>query len=124
MSKPHIKRAVLSQLTALPLATPPVLAQRADADATAQLIALDEAWIDAEVRHDQTALERILDDRFLATLPSGATLDRAAFIDRIMKTSIKPLGRPRGDSHSWRRGTDHRYQPGSEDQVHLDRDET
>ena len=56
-----------------------------------ELIALDDAWIDAEVHHDRAALERILDERFLATWTSGKTDDRTAFIDRIMSTEIKPF---------------------------------
>ena len=55
------------------------------------LIALSDAWIDAEVHHDKAALERLLDERFLATLTSGKTVDRTAFIERIMATEIKPF---------------------------------
>jgi len=36
-----------------------------------ELIALSDAWIDAEVRRDTGALERLLDERFLATFASG-----------------------------------------------------
>ncbi|MDE2462579.1 MAG: nuclear transport factor 2 family protein [Alphaproteobacteria bacterium] len=56
-----------------------------------ELIALSNAWIDAEVHHDKAALERLLDERFLVTLASGKTIDRTAFVDRIMKTEIKPF---------------------------------
>jgi hypothetical protein len=56
-----------------------------------ELIALNDAWIQAEVHHDKAALERLLDDRFLVTYPTGQTLDRAAFIDRIMNKEIKPF---------------------------------
>jgi len=55
------------------------------------LIALSDAWIDAEVGHDRAALERILDDRFLATLASGKTLDRTAYIDWIAKMTLDPF---------------------------------
>jgi hypothetical protein len=57
----------------------------------AELIALSNAWIDAEVHHDKAALERILDERYLVTISSGETLDRAAFIDRIMSMEMKPF---------------------------------
>ena len=59
--------------------------------AEAELMALDQSWIDAEVHHDKAALERILDERFLVTSASGATTDRAAFIERIMGKKISPF---------------------------------
>ena len=62
-----------------------------ESDQASELIALGNAWIDAEVSHDKSTLERLLDDRFLATYSSGKTIDRAAFIDRIMKAEIKPF---------------------------------
>jgi hypothetical protein len=48
-----------------------------------ELIALSDAWIDAEVHHDKAALERLLDERFLVTF--------AAFVDRLMNMEIKPF---------------------------------
>jgi len=57
----------------------------------ATLIALSDAWIEAEVGHDRVALERILDERFLATLASGKTLDRTAYIDWIAKMTLDPF---------------------------------
>ena len=57
----------------------------------AELVALTNAWIDAEVHHDQAALERILDERFLATYASGKTIDRSAFIDAIMRSKLEPF---------------------------------
>ena len=59
--------------------------------AEAELIALGQAWIDAEVGHDRNALERILDDDFLATFTSGKTIDRSSFIDFIMNAEIPPF---------------------------------
>ena len=56
----------------------------------AELIALSNAWIEAEVRHDKAGLERILDERCLITSTSGKTIDRTTFIDRILNTEIKP----------------------------------
>ena len=56
-----------------------------------ELIALSNAWIDAEVHHDKAALERILDERFLVTLSSGKTVDRTAFVDRIISMDIRPF---------------------------------
>jgi hypothetical protein len=53
--------------------------------AEADLIALDEAWIEAEVRSDRATLERILHEEFLVTYPSGNTVDRTTFIEGILK---------------------------------------
>ena len=57
-----------------------------------ELVRLSDAWIDAEVKHDKAALERILDERFLATFAkSGKTIDRSAYIAWIMQNEIGPL---------------------------------
>jgi len=59
--------------------------------AEAELITLDDAWIAAELSHDRSMLERILDDNFLVTFTSGITVDRSAFIDSIMDAKISPF---------------------------------
>lgn len=59
--------------------------------AQAAVVALSDVWIDAELRHDEAALERILDDRLLAIFSSGRTIDRGAFIDWIVGASIDPF---------------------------------
>lgn len=57
-----------------------------------ELISLSDAWIAAEVGHDKAALERILDERFLATFASsGKTVDRSAYIAWIMQMQIDPF---------------------------------
>jgi ketosteroid isomerase-like protein len=56
-----------------------------------ELNALSDAWIEAEIRQDTNALERLLDERFLATFASGKTVDRAGFIDWIRNSDIKPF---------------------------------
>ena len=57
-----------------------------------ELISLSDAWIAAEVGHDKAALERILDERFLATFASsGKTVDRSAYIEWIMQMQIDPF---------------------------------
>jgi hypothetical protein len=67
------------------------LARAAKPSQDSELIALNDAWIDAEVHHDKAALERILDDRFLVTLKSGETVNKTTFIDRILSMEIKPF---------------------------------
>lgn len=57
-----------------------------------ELISLSDAWIAAEVGHDKPALERILDERFLATFASsGKTIDRPAYIAWILQSRIEPF---------------------------------
>lgn len=57
-----------------------------------ELVSLSDAWIAAEVGHDQAALERILDERFLATFASsGKTIDRSAYIAWIMQNQLDPF---------------------------------
>lgn len=65
--------------------TSPVLSHKAE------LTALVEAWIDAEVSSDRKGLERILDEEFVSTFPSGKTVDRTAYIDFIVSQEIPPF---------------------------------
>jgi hypothetical protein len=57
----------------------------------AELTALVEAWIDAEVQSDGKALEKILHEHFLSTFASGTTLDRSSYIDFITGLNIPPF---------------------------------
>jgi hypothetical protein len=57
----------------------------------AELVALSDAWIAAEVGHDRAALERIVDERFLATGSSGETMDRTAYIEWILGMELEPF---------------------------------
>ena len=56
-----------------------------------EIIALSDAWIQAEISHDKGTLERVIDERFLATLVSGKTIDRRAYIEWIMSAKIDPF---------------------------------
>jgi hypothetical protein len=56
-----------------------------------ELVALSDAWIEAEVRHDAEALEHLLDEQFMATFASGRTVNRAEFIEWIRSSEIKPF---------------------------------
>ena len=57
----------------------------------AEMTALVEAWIDAEVQSDAKALEEILHEDFLSTFASGTTLDRGSYIDYIVALDIPPF---------------------------------
>ena len=63
----------------------------AESLAEVELIALGDAWIDAEVSGDRKALEHILDEQFLVTWASGETIGRTAFIDYILSEEIPPF---------------------------------
>ena len=62
-----------------------------DPEVRKELTALVEAWIDAEVQSDRSALEEILHEDFLSTFASGTTLDRASYIDFIVGLDISPF---------------------------------
>ena len=53
-----------------------------------KVLALNQEWADAEVRHDEAALQRILDDRFIVTDDEGKTKDKAAFIEETRHFSM------------------------------------
>ena len=87
-----MKRTFLISMLAIPFFACAVAAEAtAESVAVAELIALDDAWIDAEVSGDRKALERILDEQFLATWASGKTIDRTAYIDYILSEEIPPF---------------------------------
>jgi hypothetical protein len=60
-------------------------AQQTELNAEDQIRAFDKLWCDAEATHDRKALERMLDEGFVATFESGETFEKTAFIDQIMK---------------------------------------
>ena len=86
-----MKQAAWILLALLGLCPSVQAVEKALTAAEIEIIALDQAWIDAEVAHDRQALERILDEQFLNTFASGKIVDRAAYIDWIMATDISPF---------------------------------
>ena len=81
-------------VTIFALSLPVAAASKIDSvepDDRAELTALVEAWIRAEVQSDGAALERILHEDFLSTFASGTTLDRASYIDFIVGLDISPF---------------------------------
>jgi len=73
--------AALVAATAVPAAQP--------TDAREQLLKLEKEWTVAESKHDVTALQRILDDRFVATL-GDKTVDKEAFIKLFAAGDVDP----------------------------------
>ena len=51
-----------------------------EADARQQLLALGKEGVAAEVKHDAATLQRLLDDKFVATFGGGKPYDKATFI--------------------------------------------
>ena len=51
---------------------------------TEAILKLDDDWAAAEMRRDGAALERILDDRFIATLGASKPVDKATFIRQLL----------------------------------------
>jgi hypothetical protein len=75
----------------MPFLAVEVRADDVSATVRAEITALVEAWIDAEVEGDADALESLLHEDFLSTFSSGATLDRAAYVDFILGLDIEPF---------------------------------
>jgi len=71
-------------------AEPKHLSALSEADATQQVLDLEKVWVAAEVRHDAATLQRILDDKFLATFGGGRTYDKVAFIKAVTDGAADP----------------------------------
>jgi len=79
---------ILGAIAILPaLATPPPAEALAMSDEQ-RVLALEQEWSDAEVTHDATVLQRILDDHFVATDENGKTTNKAAFIEDVLHYSM------------------------------------
>jgi hypothetical protein len=55
-----------------------------------QVLQLESEWVAAEGKHDEVALRRILDDKFLATFGSSKPYDKEAFIKLMLASDIDP----------------------------------
>jgi ketosteroid isomerase-like protein len=72
------------------LAGEPTVESTTVVKAEQQVLALDSAWADAEVRHDAAALRRILDDHFIATFGAGKPYDKEGFIKTVIGGAPDP----------------------------------
>jgi hypothetical protein len=84
---PHAQRFTLAIIGATLFGAAPATAQGAESEITA----LNNDWIAAEIHHDKGTLERVLDSRFLATLETGKTIDKSAYINWIMSSPVDPF---------------------------------
>lgn len=53
-----------------------------------RVLAIQQQWADAEVKHDAPTLNLILADDFVVSYPSGKPLDKAGFIAQAMNLSM------------------------------------
>jgi len=58
--------------------------ESSSAEAQQQVLRVDRAWADAEIRRDADALRRILDDGFIAVYGSGRVVDKETFIKNVI----------------------------------------
>ena len=54
-----------------------------------KLIALENAWNQAQLNHDARALETLVGEKFIYTDIDGSVMDRAGFLDDIRNTSYR-----------------------------------
>jgi hypothetical protein len=59
-------------------------------DEKQQLLDLGKEWVAAEIKHNATALLRILDDKFLASFGAEKPYDKDAFIKHIVSSDVDP----------------------------------
>ena len=53
-----------------------------------RVFAVEQAWIKAEVEHDQATLMRVIDPNFVVTSGPGKPLDKATFIAEVMRVTF------------------------------------
>ncbi len=66
------------------------LQRSAPADEKQQVLDLEKEWVAAEVKHDATTLERILDDKFVASFGAKKPTDKKGFIQQIVSGDVDP----------------------------------
>lgn len=62
-----------------------------EATAKAEIAALQDAWVAAEIAGDAAALRALMDERMITVLSSGETLDREGYIDWIINIDVEPF---------------------------------
>jgi hypothetical protein len=59
-------------------------------DAKQQLLSVEKDWVTAEVKHDEAALRRILDDKFLTSFGPNRPSDKETFIKNLLSGEVDP----------------------------------
>jgi len=60
------------------------------ANAKQEVLDLGKEWAAAEVKHDATTLQRILDDKFVASFGAAKPYDKEAFIKAVTSGDVDP----------------------------------
>jgi ketosteroid isomerase-like protein len=60
----------------------------ASMSAQQQVIAVEDAWVNAEIRRDEAALRRVLDDRFTFNHGNGTTTGKEEAIAGVLKWNL------------------------------------
>jgi len=60
------------------------------AEAEREVLELERVWIDAELNHDAATLQRILDDKFVATLGGTRLYAKEEFIQVLIEGDLDP----------------------------------
>lgn len=55
-----------------------------------QVLDLEREWVDAELKHDETTLRRIIDDKFLVSFGPNKPQDKETFIKHLMSGDVDP----------------------------------
>jgi hypothetical protein len=53
-----------------------------------QVLALEDEWIDAEIRHDEATLRRVMDDSYTVNRSDGTTMGKEAEIARLLASDM------------------------------------
>jgi len=61
-------------------------------EAKQQVLDLGKEWVAAEIKHDETTLRRILDDKFVASFGAKKPYGKEAFIKEIVSGEVDPTG--------------------------------
>jgi uncharacterized protein (TIGR02246 family) len=61
---------------------PPASGDR-DASAEAEIRALEQKWVEAELRRDAAAVAELIDDQFLIVFGAGKPIDKAQFVKAV-----------------------------------------
>jgi ketosteroid isomerase-like protein len=64
------------------------MAETLPGDEEQQVLAVEDAWIDAETRRDEAALRRIMDDRYTVNRSDGTTVGKEAEVVRLLGSNI------------------------------------
>ncbi len=77
-------------VAAFPVAAGPTSSPQPDSAAKKEVLDINRAWADAEIKHDTTALRRFLDEKFVASFGVDQPYDKEAFIKLVTRSEADP----------------------------------